>query len=111
MSAFDDILEDDAALFADADGFPGTETFTYHRHGKASVRMSGPVFRDPPEFDPSKMANVRHIRVFVAKAQIPSVDCPGDTIELAATLGGTAEKHTVKEILNQDAGGFKLLVG
>ncbi len=110
MSAFDDILEGDAALVADADAFPGVETFKYHRHGKGIKVVSGPVFRDPTTFDPVRMAPAKRLRVWVSREQIPSVDCPGDKVEIAETLGGKVETFTVKEIINQDAGGWELLL-
>lgn len=111
MGLMDDVdnIVWDLAL-ANADQFPGVESFTYHRRGSGALTVNGPVFRDPPEFDPGRMANVQRVRVFVSKAQVPSVDCPGDVVELAETLGGPVEKHAVKEILNQDAGGWELLL-
>lgn len=111
MSEFDQILEDDAALFADADGFPGVETFALIRAGKSSVSVTGPVFRDPPAIDPQDGIARRAVRVFVSSSFTSSIDCSADSIEIAYDRGGKVERHAIKDILQQDAGGWELLIG
>ena len=110
MSAFDDMLEADAAIEADTDQFPGVETFTYHRDGAGAKRVTGSVFRERTEFDPVRMAPAKRLVVRVSKSQIASVDSPGDCVEVASILGGTPQKFSVKEILSQDAGVWELLL-
>jgi len=111
MSAFDDILADDEALFEDEDGFPGVEWFTYWPKGGSPVRVSGSVFRDALELQAKYGIAVRAIVVRVRKSRITRVNSPGDSIEIPFDLGDTAQRHTVKQILQQDAGGFTLLIG
>lgn len=96
--------------FSSGDQFLGVETFTYHPRGGSPVTVTGSVFRDPTAFDPARMTNMRRLRVFISKTQIEQVDCPGDEVELAETLGRRAERYAVKEILSQDAGGWELLL-
>ena len=111
MSAFDDILADDAALFTDADGFPGVESFTYWPKGGTPKTVSGLVTRDALELQGKYGIAIRAIVVFVSKQDVAKVNSPGDSIEIPFDLGDTAQRHTVKQILQQDAGGFTLLIG
>ena len=111
MSAFDDILADDAALFIDADGFPGVESFTYWPKGGTPVTVSGPVTRDAIELQAKYGIAIRAIVVFVSVADVPRVNSPGDAITIAFDYGKTPERMPVKQILQQDAGGFTLLIG
>lgn len=110
MSAFDDILADDAELLSDADAFPGVETFKLLRHGKAPVSVTGPVFRDPAELMARYNIAERGIVVFIASSLVDKIDSPGDAVEIAFDYGGTAERHGITQILKQDAGGWELLL-
>lgn len=108
MDDVDKIVFDMA--FSSADQMSGVESFTYHQHGGNVVQVYGSVLREQTTFDPIRMAPVRRLRVWVSKEQIPFVDCPGDSVEIAETLGGQVKRFAVQEILNQDAGGWELLL-
>lgn len=111
MSAFDDILADDEALFEDVDGMPGVEEFIYWERGKTPIKVSGQVFREPAELAAKYGIVVRGIVVRVSKTKVTRINSPGDGVEIPFDIGSKAERHTVKQIVKQDAGGFELLIG
>lgn len=111
MSAFDDILAADEALFEDVDGMPGAEEFEYWPKGGDPITVSGVVIRNALELQAKYGIAIRAIVVRVSKSSVSRINSPGDSVKIAFDIGDDAQRHTVKQILTQDAGGFTLLIG
>lgn len=112
MGLMDDVSAiTDKLAFCNADNMLGVESFTYWPKGGTPKTVSGPVTRDALELQAKYGIAIRAIVVFVSKQDVPHVNSPGDSIEIPFDLGDTAARHTVKQILQQDAGGFTLLIG
>ena len=111
MSAFDDILAADESLFEDEDGFPGVESFTYWPKDGTPLAVTGTVIRDALELQAKYGIAIRAIVLRVAKSKVDKVNSPGDAITIAFDIGKTPDRMPVKQILQQDTGGFTLLIG
>lgn len=114
MGILDDILAADAQAFADADLMVGSESVTYTPRGGTAVTFDANVSRDVPILADSGDGYVPSIQVFVrnhATLGVTSVNTGGDTVTIAERRGGTARTHQVREVLEQDAGGWLLRLG
>lgn len=106
MSAFDDILASDAAIFTDPTLMPGVETITYTPSEGDEKTITAQVFRAVPvmtEMGPSKV-----VRIIVNRADVPVVTKNVDRVGVSLRVGETANEFVVSEIINQDAGAFEL---
>ncbi len=115
MSIFDDILNADAAIFADPDLMPGGEAISYTPHLGVARTINANVERDPPTdiADTAGGGAAGLIMVFVQKhatAGVSSVNVGGDSFSIAPRVGGTARVYKVVQIISQDTGGFRLLL-
>ena len=112
MGLMDDVSAiTDKLAFCNPDNMLGVESFTYWPKGGTPKTVSGPVTRDALELQGKYGIAIRAIVVFVSVADVPSVNSPGDAVTIAFDYGKTAERMPVKQILQQDAGGFTLLIG
>lgn len=112
MGLMDDVqLITDKLAYCNADNMLGVESFTYWPKGGTPIVISGPVERNTLELQAKYGIAIRAITVWVSKQDVENVNSPGDSIEIPFDLGDTAQRHTVKQILTQDAGGFTLLIG
>jgi hypothetical protein len=114
MGLLDDQLDADAVSFVDTDVFG--EAITYTPLNGAAVSINAVVMRGVPEplesnSETRQQGKSINLVVFIrndATYGVTSVDTGGDKITVARRKGGTAEAINVGQVIEQDAGMWKL---
>ena len=112
MGMADDLIAMDNTVLFDQSVMPGIESVTYKPATGDNKLINAHVDRRPPEYVEGELV-APVIEVWIqnhGQKGVTSIDKNGDRINVANRRGGTARDHVISEVIDQDAGMWRLLL-